>query len=277
MTPLSKFLIASQKLDAITTGSERAFLFSTARGVAANARRSISRSREQADDVVLAQSVDEAPDPEQAAQKSQGKKLLERVLGEMTEEFEDRVRFVRARRFDVGGDRCAPRNSRRNCRVAFASRARRVSARSDCVAARGKTSMSDPIRLLASTDTTDLERELLQSWADERPASAAREKTLALLGVTGGALAAGSAVSASLLAPKALAPQVGSRRRSGLRFRSSRSRQLAWACDSSCIAEIPWRTWSHPSRRKSPRPSQRQSTSPHLRPSCKTRRRCSTP
>ncbi len=81
------FLIASQKLDAITVGSERAFLFSTARGVAANARRSISRSREQADDNVLAQSVDEAPDPEQAAQKSQGKKLLERVLGEMTEDL----------------------------------------------------------------------------------------------------------------------------------------------------------------------------------------------
>ncbi len=81
------FLIASQKLDAIATGSERAFLFSTARGVAANARRSISRSREQADESALAHSVDEAPDPEAAAQQTQGKKLLERVLAGMTEDL----------------------------------------------------------------------------------------------------------------------------------------------------------------------------------------------
>src|SRR5437868_4819473 len=47
------FWIAAQKLDVIATGSERAFLFSTARGVAANARRARARSREQADDGVL--------------------------------------------------------------------------------------------------------------------------------------------------------------------------------------------------------------------------------
>jgi RNA polymerase sigma-70 factor (ECF subfamily) len=81
------FLIASQKLDAITLGSERAFLFSTARGVAANARRSISRSREQTDESALAQRVDDAPDPEEAAQSAQGKKLLERVLAGMTEDL----------------------------------------------------------------------------------------------------------------------------------------------------------------------------------------------
>ena len=81
------FLIASQKLDAITPGSERSFLFSTARGVAANARRSLSRSREQVDEGALAQSIDDAPDPEQAAQKNQGKKLLERVLAGMTEDL----------------------------------------------------------------------------------------------------------------------------------------------------------------------------------------------
>lgn len=81
------FMIASQKLDAITIGSERAFLFSTARGVAANARRSLSRSRELVDEGALAQRVDEAPDPEQAAESSQGKKLLERVLAGMTEDL----------------------------------------------------------------------------------------------------------------------------------------------------------------------------------------------
>ncbi len=79
------FWIASQKLDAIQVGSERAFLFSTARGVAANARRSRIRSRE-TDDAPLATMADGAPDPEQAAQRSQAKKLLERVLAEMEED-----------------------------------------------------------------------------------------------------------------------------------------------------------------------------------------------
>jgi TolA-binding protein len=64
--------------------------------------------------------------------------------------------------------------------------------------------MSDPIRLLASPDATDLERELLKSWDDERPSSSARDKTFALLGVTSGALAAGGVATASI-APKAIA------------------------------------------------------------------------
>ena len=79
------FWIASQKLDAIQVGSERAFLFSTARGVAANARRARIRSRE-TDDAPLATMADAALDPEQAAQRSQAKKLLERVLTEMEED-----------------------------------------------------------------------------------------------------------------------------------------------------------------------------------------------
>ncbi|HEY2368707.1 MAG TPA: hypothetical protein VGH87_20055 [Polyangiaceae bacterium] len=64
--------------------------------------------------------------------------------------------------------------------------------------------MSDPTRLLASPETTDLERELLQSWVDERPSRAAYDKTLARLAVSGGAIGAGAIVSASV-APKAIA------------------------------------------------------------------------
>ncbi|HEY1956088.1 MAG TPA: sigma-70 family RNA polymerase sigma factor [Polyangiaceae bacterium] len=79
------FWIASQKLDAIQSGSERAFLFSTARGVAANARRARTRSRE-TDDAPLATMADAAPNPEQAAQRSQAKRVLERVLSEMDED-----------------------------------------------------------------------------------------------------------------------------------------------------------------------------------------------
>src|SRR4051812_23169307 len=43
------FLIASQKLESIAFGSERAFLFSTALGVSANARRARARNREVSD------------------------------------------------------------------------------------------------------------------------------------------------------------------------------------------------------------------------------------
>jgi RNA polymerase sigma-70 factor (ECF subfamily) len=80
------FLIASQKLDAIELGREKSFLFSTARGVAANARRSIARSRERLDDVAIAASVDPAPDPEQALSSQQGRKLLETILETMDED-----------------------------------------------------------------------------------------------------------------------------------------------------------------------------------------------
>ncbi len=84
------FWIASQKLDSITSGSERAFLFSTARGVAANARRATIRSREQSGqegERALESFVDAAPNPEQAAQATQGKALLERILSDMTEDL----------------------------------------------------------------------------------------------------------------------------------------------------------------------------------------------
>ena len=63
--------------------------------------------------------------------------------------------------------------------------------------------MKDPTRLLASTDSTDLEKELLSSW-DERPASDARAKTLAMLGVAGATTIAGATAGASI-APKAAA------------------------------------------------------------------------
>ncbi len=63
--------------------------------------------------------------------------------------------------------------------------------------------MSDPTRLLASADATDLEKKLLDSWADERPTQASRDKTLAMLGLAGGATAAGA--GAASIAPKAAA------------------------------------------------------------------------
>ena len=64
--------------------------------------------------------------------------------------------------------------------------------------------MNDPMRLLASVDSTDLEKELLSSW-DERPSGDARAKTLAMLGVAGATTFAGAATAGASIAPKAAA------------------------------------------------------------------------
>jgi TolA-binding protein len=64
--------------------------------------------------------------------------------------------------------------------------------------------MSDPTRLLASADSTDLEKELLSSW-DERPTRDAQAKTLAMLGVAGATTFAGAATAGASIAPKAAA------------------------------------------------------------------------
>ena len=81
------FWIASRKLGAIALGSERAFLFATARGIAANVRRSRARRQEDFDEDALARRMDESADPEQAAAKSQARAILEGLLDEMDEDL----------------------------------------------------------------------------------------------------------------------------------------------------------------------------------------------
>ncbi len=81
------FWTASQKLAAIAVGSERSYLFATARGIAANARRSQQRNREMLDDDVLATQLDHAPDPEQAASARQAREHLDRILDGLPEEL----------------------------------------------------------------------------------------------------------------------------------------------------------------------------------------------
>ena len=80
------FWVAAQRLDGITPGSERAFLLSTARGVAANARRARTRSREVLDEQVLAEHHDDRANPEQAAAAMQARKLLATFLEELPED-----------------------------------------------------------------------------------------------------------------------------------------------------------------------------------------------
>jgi RNA polymerase sigma-70 factor (ECF subfamily) len=80
------FIIASRKLELIAAGSERSFLFATARGVAANARRANIRNREDADERALEGEIDRAPDPEQVATRNEAKRLLEMILAGMAED-----------------------------------------------------------------------------------------------------------------------------------------------------------------------------------------------
>jgi RNA polymerase sigma-70 factor (ECF subfamily) len=81
------FWIAAQKLDAIALGSERAFLFSTALGVSANARRALKRNREVPDEEALGAQADDAPDAEALVAMKEERALLDRVLGLMPDDL----------------------------------------------------------------------------------------------------------------------------------------------------------------------------------------------
>ena len=81
------FVIASQKLSLIAFGSERSFLFATARGVAANFRRLRAHNEETSDDEALENRRDVALDPEQQLAKDQSLRLLERLLDDLAEDL----------------------------------------------------------------------------------------------------------------------------------------------------------------------------------------------
>lgn len=86
------FMVASRKLAAIERGSERAFLAATARGIAANLRRSSMLAHEISDEQQLHREVDGGRDPEQQAAHSQALRALEQILLSLDEEL--RVVFV---------------------------------------------------------------------------------------------------------------------------------------------------------------------------------------
>ena len=85
------FWVAARKLDLIAEGSERAFLFSTAMRVAADARRSRSRRREVHEDDA-AEPLDPGPDPEQLADRRRARAVLDEVLDALPMEL--RAPFV---------------------------------------------------------------------------------------------------------------------------------------------------------------------------------------
>lgn len=81
------FMIAAQKLDDVEPGRERAFLFGTAIGVAANARRAVARRREVSDEEAIDALEDPAPNGEHALELKQRRALLDDVLAEMPEDL----------------------------------------------------------------------------------------------------------------------------------------------------------------------------------------------
>ncbi len=80
-------MIASQKIDLIEIGSERSFLFTTARGIASNLWRARTRSPELLDEDAMRNHVDDAPGPEQLASSAQAKQILGGILDSMDEDI----------------------------------------------------------------------------------------------------------------------------------------------------------------------------------------------
>ena len=85
------FLVAARRLEEIVSGSERAFLFSTAFNVAAHARRTHERRRE-VSDTELEESRDSIPSPEELLDRRRARAMLDHILEAMPVEL--RVVFV---------------------------------------------------------------------------------------------------------------------------------------------------------------------------------------
>lgn len=84
------FLIASRRIDTIDPGSERAFLFATARRVASTARRTALRRRE----VPIADASPEhpAPGPEELTDRKRARELMDQILASLDDD--ERAVFV---------------------------------------------------------------------------------------------------------------------------------------------------------------------------------------
>jgi RNA polymerase sigma-70 factor (ECF subfamily) len=77
------FVVASRKLSLIEFGRERAFLFGTAYRVVREIRRSKARRPESSFVGDEVDAADPAPNPEEFADRSRARALLDQVLGEM--------------------------------------------------------------------------------------------------------------------------------------------------------------------------------------------------
>jgi RNA polymerase sigma-70 factor, ECF subfamily len=83
------FLIASHKQAAIVAGSERSFLFGTARGVAANYRRIARRRPPLADETEIVALLDAAPNPEESLDDQEARAVLEHLIALLPDDLRD--------------------------------------------------------------------------------------------------------------------------------------------------------------------------------------------
>lgn len=82
------FLIAVDRLPEIQPGSERAFLFQTARHVASKAHRSVQRRPDVPGHAIeAAEATDDLPNPDDLLDRRRARDLLDRILGELSEDF----------------------------------------------------------------------------------------------------------------------------------------------------------------------------------------------
>lgn len=82
------FLIAVDRLADIQAGSERAFLFRTARHVASKAHRSLQRRPDVPGHAIDAdEATDELPTPDDLLDRRRARDLLDRILEELSEDF----------------------------------------------------------------------------------------------------------------------------------------------------------------------------------------------
>jgi RNA polymerase sigma-70 factor, ECF subfamily len=79
------YLVAARRLDGITPGAERAFLFATAVRVASTRRRSLRRRREQAQPTFEHETA-LGPSPEEHSSMLQARRLLDVILDGMDDE-----------------------------------------------------------------------------------------------------------------------------------------------------------------------------------------------
>jgi RNA polymerase sigma-70 factor (ECF subfamily) len=76
-------VVLARRLDTVDEGSERAFLFGVALRVAADARRSARRRREDSAGIAMDTVADAGPSPEDVAEARALRRLLDRVLDEL--------------------------------------------------------------------------------------------------------------------------------------------------------------------------------------------------
>jgi RNA polymerase sigma-70 factor (ECF subfamily) len=130
------FIVASRKLSSIAVGSEKSYLFQTARRLAWNARRTIRRRREDAEPAQ--EHLDPSATPDSVLERSRMRAAMDRIIEEMELdlreifvlfELEELTMVEIARMLGLPAGTVASRL--RRARAAFRESAQRMAARSE--------------------------------------------------------------------------------------------------------------------------------------------------